>query len=527
MNGYFQVLVSDRGTALHLIPPTNGGEAIDVIEVKEYLDGKNIEFDLVALNQAVKSGEEKKIVLNQKKEYPIAEVMNLRVRDDKMACIARFYPPSNQGNTLSRDSIISSMKLQGIKFGIDENEISEFLKKRQYCTDYIFAKGVPARQGTDASIEYHFNTERKGKPALKEDGSVDFFNLGIIEECTKGQVLATLTPADFGEFGDDVLGNRIKPRNVKTLKLEFGKNVTLSEDRLTITADCDGQVSLAGGKVHVANVLELKEVGTETGNIEFNGSVRVKGNVSANFSVKAEGNVEVNGIVESAYIEAGGDIIIARGMNGMGKGTLKAGGNIVVKYLENVICSAGGTVSAEAIMQSTVSAKREVLVTGRKGFITGGLVTAGNKIEAKTLGSEMGSTTCVEVGVDPVVKRRLSELQKQMGEAQKIVKQTTPMIQALNQKIKMGIKLQPEQVKNFQTIIETNRKSQTLLEEGMEEMCHLEEEASGTDNAHIIITGEVFPGVKISISGATTTVKTPYKFSRFIKEGGDVKCINV
>lgn len=524
MNAYFQVVIAEYGTALKVIPATDGGEPLDVLEVKEYLDGKGIAFDLVALNEAVKSGELKTVMLNNKKEYPIAEVMELRVTDDKMACIARFYPPSNKGNELSMDSILSSLRLKGIRYGIDEEAIKDFLGKRRYCKDYIFAKGTPPRQGHDASIAYFFNTERKAKPALNADGSVDFFHLGIIEECKKGQVLAELTPADQGEFGDDVLGSRLKPREVKILKLEFGKNITLSEDRLTITADCDGQVTLAGGKVHVANILELKEIGTATGNIEFSGSVKIKENVAANFSVKAEGNIIVDGIVESAHLEAGGDIIIARGMNGMGKGTLKAGGNVVVKFLENVNCIAGGTVSAEAIMQSNISAKREVLVTGKKGFITGGQVTAGTKIEAKTLGSEMGSTTVVEVGVDPTVKKRLADLQKQMEEAQRVIKQTTPMIQALSQKVKLGMKLMPEQAKNFQAIIDNNRLNQKILEDGMEEMCELEEQTAGADNASVVVTGEVYTGVKISISGVSMTVKSPYKYSRFIKEAGEVKC---
>lgn len=523
MNGYFQIMIEEYGTAIRTNPATDGGEALDILEVKNYLDQKGIAYDLVTLNEAVQSEEVRTTFLNQKKEYPIAEIMNLTVSDDNMVCYARFYPPSNGGNMLTKDSILSSIKLQGIRFGVDEKAIDDFLKDKQYCKNYVFAKGTQPRQGRDASIEYFFRTDRKAKPAQREDGSVDFFNLGIIEECKKDQVLAVLTPADFGEYGDDIMGKRIKPFDVKNLKLEFGKNVEISEDHLTLTAACDGQVTLAGGKVHVADILELKEVGTGTGNVDFSGSVKIKENVAANFVVKAEGNIIIDGIVESAHIEAGGDVIIARGMNGMGKGTIKAGGNVVVKYLENANCYAGGNVSAEAIMQSNVSAKREVNVTGKKGFITGGQVTAGNKVEAKTLGSEMGSATSIEVGIDPTVKKRLADLQKQMEDAQRVIKQTGPMIQALSQKLKLGMKLQPEQAKNFQLIIENNRKSQQILEEGMAEMCELEEQAAEATNACIIVTGDVFPGVKLSVSGATMTVKNPYKYSRFEKEDGELR----
>ena len=45
--------------------------------------------------------------------------------------------------------------------------------------------------------------------------------------------------------------------------------------------------------------------------------------------MKAHGTV-----VEGAIIEAGGDIIINRGVNGMGKGNLVAGGRVIAKFIE-------------------------------------------------------------------------------------------------------------------------------------------------------------------------------------------------
>ena len=523
MNGFFQVLVGERATALNLYPPTKGGQAIDVLEVKEYLDGKGIEYDLIALNEAVKSAKKKTIILNQKKEYPIAEVMEVRVSEDKMKAYAKFYAPSNDGRVQSKEDILSSLRLKGIRYGIDEEAVENFVEKRRYCTDICVASGKDARQGSDASIEYFFDTENKVKPAMKEDGSVDFFNLGIIKTVKAGDVLAVLTPQDRGENGTNVLGENIKPKEVKNLTLESGENVKKSEDKLSLLAMVDGQVSLMGGKVHVASVLELEDVGTSTGNIDFVGSVRVKGNVAANFSVKAKGNIEVNGMVENAKLQADGDIIIASGMNGMGKGELIAGGRVIVKYLENTKVSAEDSVQAEAIIQSNISARKEIVVSGKKGYITGGQVTAGVKIEAKTLGSEMGSNTNVEVGVDPSVKKRLAELQKQCEEAQKTIQKTEPLLDALHKKMQSGIKLNPEQVQYFQNIVQNNKEAMKVLEDNMTEMCDLEVSVKDADAACIVVTGSVFPGVKITVSGASMTIHEPCKYSRFIKEAGDVK----
>ncbi|MDE7404801.1 MAG: FapA family protein, partial [Lachnospiraceae bacterium] len=287
------------------------------------------------------------------------------------------------------------------------------------CTDILVAKGQPPRHGTDARIEYYFETDLHAKPTLKEDGSVDFFNLNTLNHCKKGDVLARLFKEDPGEYGVNIYNEKIKPRNVKQAVLKYGRNIAISDDRQVLTTEVDGHVSLVDGKVFVSNVLEVENVDNSTGNIEYDGNVMVNGNVCTNFSVKARGDIEVRGVVEGAFLEAEGSIVIARGMNGMAKGTLKAGGNVIAKFIENSKVNAGGYVSTESILHSEVTAGTEIIVSGRRGFITGGKVCAANLIQVKTLGSYMGADTFVEVGVDPNIKQRIQELQNAMTENKK------------------------------------------------------------------------------------------------------------
>ena len=130
--------------------------------------------------------------------------------------------------------------------------------------------------------------------------------------------------------------------------------------------------------------------------------------------------MEVSGVVEGALVEAGGDIIIAKGMNGMGKGVLNAKGNVVAKFLENATVTALGYVSSESILHSTVYAGDEITVSGKRGFITGGRVCATNMVSVKTLGSSMGADTIVEVGADPTVKVRIQNLQWDIANASRV-----------------------------------------------------------------------------------------------------------
>ena len=54
MNAYFQIITSMTGTAVKLVPETDGGAKLDFAELMEYLRLKNIEIaDAKPLYQAV------------------------------------------------------------------------------------------------------------------------------------------------------------------------------------------------------------------------------------------------------------------------------------------------------------------------------------------------------------------------------------------------------------------------------------------------------------------------------------------
>ena len=260
-----------------------------------------------------------------------------------------------------------------------------------------------------------------------------------------------------------------------------------------------------------------------TGNIEYEGSVLVRGNVCSNFSVISHGNIEVRGIVEGAHLEADGDIIIARGMNGMGKGVLRAGGNIVVKFMENVDAEAQGYVSAETILHSHVSAGTDVTVTGRKGFIAGGRVCATHSINVKTLGSSMGADTVVEVGVDPGLKNKFQQYQKDVVDAKCELDKIEGIISGAKKRIVTNAPITAEQARFIATSILRKAdltREVTAKEEKLEDMQELME---GKKVAQIIVTGEVFPGTKICISEVSMVVKSSCQYCRFVKIRGDVK----
>lgn len=524
-NGYFQLICKKGEIDLRLVPAQDGGAAIDVSEVMGYLQQKNILYDLSALNNAIQNLEETTVIkLADGEGYKERECCKVDVAPDKMQAVARFYAPCEGGELMTKEEFLKDLSHMNIVSGIDEEAIDAFFTDRQYCTDFVVAKGTEPRHGTDAQIEYFFNVDLKIKPTMKDDGSVDFFHLNTINHCNKGDLLARLIPEDLGDPGINIYGEKIKPRDVRRAYLKFGKNISLGEDGLEIYSDVNGHVTLVEGKVFVSDVFEVENVDNSTGNIEYEGSVQINGNLFENFTVKAKGNVEIRGVVEGAYIEAGRDIIIARGMNGMGKGTLKAGGNIVSKFLENVkSVVADGYVTTESILHSTVMAKTEVTVSGKRGFITGGRVCAGNMITVKTLGSSMGADTIVEVGSNPSVKIRAQELQKSIMEINKVLRSIQPIIDAGNQKIAKGVKLEPEQLKYILSLMKLRENKNAQMKKESEELNKIQAELGLMAAGQVVVTGEVYPGTRICIGDASMVVKGTTHYCRFIKEGGDVK----
>ena len=524
MNGYFQMQLNEKGVSVLLIPPSDEGEKIRVSELKEYLDRIGVPYDAMAINSALYTLAEEKVAvfLSTTKIPPVDERCNVQISADKMQAVIRLYPPSEGGSMLDKAQIIDALKNVKIKKGIDEDAIDIALEERQYCTDIIVAKGQPTTPGKDASIKYFFDTNNSARPELKEDGSVDFFKLNTLHHCVQGQVLAEIIPAEKGQNGIDVYGNVTLARDVKKITFEHGRNLEISEDGLKLISLVDGHASLVDGTVFVADVYTVEDVSTATGNIEYHGNVEVNGNVCENFSIKTDGNVFVKGVVEGAYIEAGGNIVIERGMHGQGKGVLKAKGNVIAKFISAAEVEADGFVEAEQILNAKVIAGETVNAEAGKGLITGGKIVAKSGVNVKNAGSPMGAATIIEVGCDPEDKKQFALLQKNVGEKAKDIANMKKVLMDTTAKLKAGVKLLPEQLVNAKKLQITLKEAQEQIQSDLKQIEELDKRLAGGEDAHINIKGTMYQGVMVGISGATMNVKNEYTYCKLIKKGADI-----
>ena len=195
----------------------------------------------------------------------------------------------------------------------------------------------------------------------------------------------------------------------------------------------------------------------------------------------------------------------------------------MAKFLENATASAGGYVSTESILHSNVTAGTEIQVNGKRGFITGGYVRAGRKIEVKTLGATLGAATVVEVGVDPEKKAEYMRLQKDVSEIVKNIRSLQPILASFAEKKSKGVRFTPDQVNYIRNCVATMETQKKSLEGKNRRMQELQLEFNPQDRAMVMVRGEVYPGTTIIIGDSSMQVKNTYHYCRFERIEGDVK----
>lgn len=526
INGYFRLSIRDNGTWMVIYPPQEDGKPVRFDMADAYLTKWRIGYDKKTLSDALGTVREKKeLRLTPEKIQPIDESSLVFIDTNHLSAEITLFPPTEGGKMFSRDEIIGELVRGGVKYGLVEERLNALVNEREYCTAIELAKATLPIEGKNAKITYHFNTDLTLKPKMLEDGSVDFHTLDTICPVKAGDLLAELEPAVQGRPGIDVCGKPIKPMKVNNLILRHANRIHLSEDGLKMYSDVSGHVSLVDDKVFVSDTYEVPaDVDSSTGDVVCEGNVEVKGNVRTGFKIDAKGDVIVHGVVEGAEIKAGGQIVLMRGIQGMSRGKLIAQGNIISKFIESAeVVSRYGYVHSEAIMHSQVSAKTDVIVGGKKGFISGGSTRCGQLIEAKTVGSNMGTNTLLEVGIDPTVAEEYRRLEKMIPELEVEKESCVQNIVLLAKKIKQGEQLPVDKLLLFKQ----SQKRVTEIEKQIEEIDQrldvLQDDMEMKENGMIRVSQTAYSGCKITISGAVYYVKTELSHARFVKERGDVK----
>ena len=528
-NSYIQIEIKDNTAICHYTPAVDGGLPINYSELVEYLSLHGIDqYDQRLLRDTLMSTEPSTCDLGLCPNFEFSETMYVKVSLDKMKATVRFWPPSMGGRKMDAKDIIAELERRGIVYGVDQNVIMDYLNDRCYATDYVMAIGTPPIIGHDAKITYNFNTNPSLKPKHNEDGTVDYKELNTINHVEAGALLAELSPMDPGAPGMDIMGRDLPTRSVKDKRLSGGKNIRISDDGLRAYSEVTGHVTLTGDQIFVSDVYEVPaDVDNSTGNITYSGNVHIKGSVRSGFVVEAEGDVIIDGVVEDARVMAGGQIIVKRGIHGMHKGSLEAVSNVIIAFIENAKVISGGYIETSSIIYSEVSAKEDVMVLDRKGYVAGGIVRAGGKIECMTVGSEMGALTRLEVGIEPAKKERYTMLQKTIQAETMKIEKIGPVVESYNDFITSGKALDDKNEQYLGKLMGELRTAKNLLQSLRTEFNQLHQELLASKHAKVVIRRDIYPGVTVTISDLSVTTKDKRSYCVFEKKTGEIIVSNL
>jgi uncharacterized protein (DUF342 family) len=317
------------------------------------------------------------------------------------------------GKQIDLPEILTHLKKNNVCMGLSKLKIQALLKQLstlkpgEICQSEI-AQGKAPVNGLNAVLErkVFLARERLLQPQEREDGSVDMRNLGAMIVVKANDLLMVKHLATEGTPGYNIKGEVLKQKPGKDAVLQAGTGTAFHpKDPNKLIATVPGQPVETRTGMNVDDILQLKDVDISTGHVTFKGSILITGDVHEGMIVKSSGDITVMGFVDSATLEAEGDVTVSKGIIGR---QIKAN-----EYSTNIYSQ--GQISAQFVQYSQLVAKGNILVTkqllhsntktagsltvsdpsGRRGDLVGGVAHAEKGITAVVIGATAGTKTDV------------------------------------------------------------------------------------------------------------------------------------
>lgn len=429
--------------------------------------------------------------------------ISVEVADDGMEARLSVTAPMG-GAGLDRERLFAALYEAGIVYGV-LSEVIETVLAAGVADQLVIARGQGPLRGDNARFESLVDNPQRGTPRLRDDGSVDYFDLGIVTSVQVGQGLMRKIPATDGTPGTTVRGEPIAAEPGRDVAFgPLSPSVHFDEaDANLLVAAIAGQPRLGPNWAKVEPVIELRDVDLSTGNIKFDGNVIIRGMVAGGLSVWAGGDVVVDGVVEAATIEAQGNIELRGGIVGQGEARIKAKGSITTRFIESAHVEAGDSLHViDLIMHSDVTALNRVEVSGgNKAQIIGGTVRAAQLIKARVFGSPAAVQTRLEVGVNPYMKSQLDDLSQELLAKRRKLDEASKALIHLKLHPRPGQEAQARSLENSRELL----MAETMMLS--EQQQQLQTMLGVSQNCKIIATDKIYSGTKIKISDIQRSIE--------------------
>lgn len=453
------------------------------------------------------------------------ESMELIISADKMEALLTIY----ESQTFIHENLADIQKNiqnlltdQGIVYG---HQPIDLLTVKTGKT-YIVAKGLPPQKGQDAVVTYLSQAEKK--PVVDEDGKADYFDMNFIVEIKEGSWLGEKIPFQSGVEGKNVLGEPVPAETGDDVLLKYDISSAYEveeEGKTVLRSKTKGVIGEVNGVLSVQKHLVIEgDVGLETGNLTFDGSIQVKGTVMPGYSVTASGDVSIEakeGVNSAELIKSTeGDVFIKGGIFGRSVTTVEAHKNIYVKHANECTLDAKGNIYIAYYALGSIIAANELFLDEQKGKIIGGKVIATNSITAAYSGNSLERKT--ELIVQGVDRKILTENAKiKAKEMMNVQEEMTKLSIQIGQFSQLLDKMSTQQIAIYEQTNQKYNKLQQQVKEIDMEIQRILKMLRQTTDYYITITKEANAGTVIQIGHKSSILSSPTK-GKFKLENGEL-----
>lgn len=320
---------------------------------------KNIKVDISKDKmEAYISFEYKNAVkINIKDSNPVENLV-IDVYEEEMDC----------RGLLSKEEIEQLLKEANVIYGVKEEAIEE-ITKAQNGGRVLVAEGLKLIDAIDEKIEFVFNKE---DVSIGEYEKIDYKNINKINGVEATAIIGKVIKGEDSKFGINVFGQEVKPKKNKRKIIRCGNGCNILDDN--IIAEISGQVSYKlaikdGDKnSQVSKFIKEKLLPMSRTNIN---------------SIKELRNFVISLLEEIQYLE--------EYMANMS--------SITLSYCQEASIQSSGDIliNGKGLYSTDMYAVRSIKFLNKQSVCRGGVLKAGEFINASVVGSEAGAHNVLEV----------------------------------------------------------------------------------------------------------------------------------